>query len=163
MPPNQDWNTYFMNLAHYASYMSRDPDTRVGAVIVSANNDVVSTGFNRFGQGVEESERRWRRPAKYDYVTHAEVCAIAGAARRGVSTDECTIYLTMAPCLSCTKLIMAAGIHGIVADRLLDGWTGDQIRAMHLYKEDVRNDIEILSAATCEEADYCTDDEEIPF
>lgn len=49
-------------------------------------------------------------------TVHAEQNAIADAAKRGVSVNGSTAYITHYPCIHCAKLLLAAGITTIVFD-----------------------------------------------
>jgi dCMP deaminase len=99
-----------------AAGRSKDPNTNVGAVIVDDSRSVVSTGYNGFAPGVRDTEGRWQRPMKYEFVVHAEANAIAQAARSGRATRDTIIFVTHFPCKDCAKLIIAAGIKHIVVD-----------------------------------------------
>lgn len=102
-----NWSTYFMRIAETVSIKSKDPNTRVGAVLVDRDMRIVSTGFNGFPPGVTESADLWQRPTKYSKVVHAEANAILYGRRdfRG-----CYLYTTLQPCCECLKLIAGAGI-----------------------------------------------------
>jgi len=104
-----NWNEYFLAIAQTVALKSKDPNTKVGAVI-AFDKRILSTGYNGMVEGAPEI---WSRPEKYDWVCHAEANAIAFAARNGVRTQSSRIFVTHAPCLSCTKLILQAGIKGI--------------------------------------------------
>lgn len=131
------WDQYFMTLATGAALRSKDPNTQVGAIIVDPNRTVVITGFNGFAPGVPETPARWERPYKYDRVIHAEVNAIGRAARAGRATDGATMYCTHFPCNKngCARLIIAAGIHRVVAGASPDGWDDDHILAREMLDE----------------------------
>ena len=58
---------------------SKDPDTKVGAIIVNQENEHVASGYNGFPPGFMDYEDRWQRPIKYDFAVHAEVNAICRA------------------------------------------------------------------------------------
>lgn len=111
-----DWPTYFLNIADTVRQKSKDPSTQIGVVIVGSDNQILSTGFNGSPRGVEESDpTRWERPAKYDYVEHAERNAIYNAARHGVALRGCTMYMIglghpAAPCTDCARAVIQAGI-----------------------------------------------------
>lgn len=100
-----DWNNYFLDIATVVSTKSKDPNTKVGAVLVSEDNRIISTGYNGMPAGIEEKPEMWERPMKYDYVLHAELNAIVYANKPGYK-----IYSTMFPCKECAKVIAAAGI-----------------------------------------------------
>jgi dCMP deaminase len=118
-----EWDAYLLGIAEAASKKSKDPKTKVGAAIV-AGTVVVSTGFNGFPRGVDEAPERWERPTKYRFVAHAEANAICNAAREGINTTGCTLYLHgfPGPCIDCAKLIIQAGIGRVVWK---PGWYSD--------------------------------------
>lgn len=114
-----------MNLALTIAKSSKDNSTKVGCVIVDERTDIVSTGFNAFARGVMELPERFERPAKYEWTVHAEMRALATAARRGNRTDGCTLYCTQVPCSICIGPIIDAGIRTIVcpkSDNLAPKW-----------------------------------------
>lgn len=86
---------------------SEDPSTQVGVVLLDQNDTVLSDGWNEFPHGVAP---RWERPAKYDYIEHAERNAIFCAARLGVGTVGATMVCTWGPCISCARAIIQAGV-----------------------------------------------------
>lgn len=108
------WDHYWVSIAEVVKTRSNDPSCQVGAVIVRANNILVSTGYNGFARGVQHHERRLVKepgsPEKLRWMCHAEQNAIYNAARVGVSVEGATIYTTKFPCLICTNAIVQAGI-----------------------------------------------------
>ena len=105
------WISYFINVANVIATKSKDPNTKVGCVAIDINSKrILSTGYNGFPAKVEELPQRWERPTKYDYVIHSEANAIAAAARFGISLDGAALFVTMRPCVDCSKIIAAAGI-----------------------------------------------------
>ena len=85
----------------------KDPNTKVGAIIVDANNKQVSMGYNGFPPGLKDYKYRWERPEKYRWVVHAEINAICNADR---SVRKCKIYLPFWPCDRCVLILAGAGI-----------------------------------------------------
>lgn len=97
---------------------SDDPDTQIGAAILTASG-VWITGTNTFTKGVEQTEDRIVRPLKYTYIEHAERNAIYSAAKYGYSLDGATLYLfgmgpPTAPCVECARAIVQSGIIRVV-------------------------------------------------
>ena len=94
-------------------------DTQIGAVIVGKDKEIVSTGYNSFPRGIDDNIReRQERPEKYFWFEHAERNAIYNAARIGVSTKGCTMYLSCGvPCSDCARGIINAGIVRIFCER----------------------------------------------
>lgn len=113
------WDEYFMGVAILASMRSKDPNTQVGACIVSQDNKILSMGYNGFPIGCSDDEFPWSREAegldsKYLYTTHSELNAILNY--RGGSLEGATIYVTLFPCNECAKAIIQSGIKRIVYD-----------------------------------------------
>jgi Deoxycytidylate deaminase len=103
-----------MGFAQHAARKSKD-STKVGAVLVGPNREVLLTAFNGPPIGVSDFEERFERPMKYDFASHAEANLIAFAARRGIRTEGCTVYSTHMPCASCARTLIQAGIVKVVA------------------------------------------------
>ncbi len=111
------WDRRFLELAKHISTWSKDPSTKVGAVIAEADSKrVVSLGFNGFPAGVEDSEDRLGdRAVKYEMVVHAEQNALLFAGDRA---KGCVLYVTpLAPCARCAVIIIQAGISRIVSPK----------------------------------------------
>lgn len=147
-----NWINMFFEMCEVVSKKSKDPSTKVGCVITGSNNSVISTGFNGFPIGVEDSlvdlsndkinkSKRYERPEKYSWTAHAEENAIAFAARNGVSTNGATLYVNrMMPCTRCTRLIIQSGIKKIVVlidvpEETLKRWKEDNDIAGQMLKE----------------------------
>lgn len=110
-----DWDERFFQLAQYIGSWSKDTSRGLGAVITTKDNRIVSVGYNGFPSGSNDTiEERYERPQKYDYTEHAERNAIYNAARIGVATMGCTIYVAWFPCVKCTRAIIQSGIDRIV-------------------------------------------------
>lgn len=111
------WDEYFMGIAHLSAMRSKDPNTQVGACIVSKENKILSMGYNGFPNGCDDDEFPWERDgdladSKYAYVTHSELNAILNY--RGGSLEGTKIYVTLFPCNECAKAIIQAGIKELV-------------------------------------------------
>jgi dCMP deaminase len=128
-----NWNEYFFNMIEVVRSKSKDKNTKVGAIIVTPDNSIVSTGFNGFPRGVkdehihigrpykkqchnEEIDKRYSRPDKYLWTEHAERNAIYAAAKRGIPLEGCKIYINWYPCADCCRGIIQCGIRTIVID-----------------------------------------------
>jgi dCMP deaminase len=108
MKSGYKWHKRFMDLAEHVAQWSKDPSTKVGAVLVNYNRIVIGVGYNGFPRGVEDTEERYAdRPTKYALVVHAEMNAIANATE---SVKGSTLYVTLAPCNECMKMIAQHGI-----------------------------------------------------
>ena len=111
------WDEYFMGVAHLASFRSKDPNTQVGACIVSEDNKILSIGYNGLPKGCSDDEFPWSRDGeqldtKYPFVTHSELNAILNY--RGGSLEGSKMYVTLFPCNECAKAIIQAGIKDLV-------------------------------------------------
>lgn len=113
-----NWDKYFRQIAHTVKLKSKDNRTQIGAVIVGKNNEIVSTGYNSFPRGIDDNRpERQERPEKYFWMVHAETNAIVNAARIGVSTNGCAMYVTCGiPCADCAKSIINAGITTLICE-----------------------------------------------
>lgn len=109
--PSKD--EYFMGFARHAATRSKD-STKVGACLVGPSGEVRLTGYNGPPIKVVDTPTRFERPHKYLYVSHAEANVIAFAARQGIRTEGCTLYVTHHPCAACTRTIIQAGIREVV-------------------------------------------------
>jgi dCMP deaminase len=69
----------------------------------------------------EVLSNRWERPAKYQWVEHAERNAIYNAARMGIPLKGCTAYITLAPCADCTRALIQAGISAVYGPAFPEG------------------------------------------
>ncbi len=112
------WEQYFRSIANQVKMKSKDENTQIGAVIVGSDNEIVSTGYNSFPRGIDDNvDSRQERPEKYFWFEHAERNALYNAARIGVSTKGCTMYLTCGiPCADCARGIINSGISKIVCE-----------------------------------------------
>ncbi|MGN0425076.1 MAG: deoxycytidylate deaminase [Acetatifactor sp.] len=113
------WDEYFMGVAHLSGMRSKDPNTQVGACIVSSDNKILSMGYNGFPNGCSDEEFPWSREGealdtKYLYVTHSELNAILNY--RGGSLEGTKLYVSLFPCNECAKAIIQAGIKTVVYD-----------------------------------------------
>ena len=113
------WDEYFMGIAVMSGMRSKDPNSQVGACIVSNDNKILSMGYNGFPIGCADDEFPWAREGdpldtKYLYVTHSELNAILNY--RGGSLEGAKIYVTLFPCNECAKAIIQSGIRTIIYD-----------------------------------------------
>ena len=107
------WDAYFMKMAHFVASKSKDQSIRVGCVLVSKNNTIISTGYNGFPRGIDEEEyhtERYEPPEKYFWTEHAERNAVYNAALNGVKTQYARAYSTSHPCADCARAFVQAGV-----------------------------------------------------
>ena len=109
------WDEYFMGVAKLAAHRSKDPNTQVGACIVSPDDIIISTGYNGMPKGCSDDEFPWGREGaetKYPYVVHAELNAILNANGRDLRGSR--VYVALFPCNECAKAIIQSGVKEVV-------------------------------------------------
>lgn len=106
----------FLPIAAAVAKMSKDPRTKVGAVVVSDDGTILSVGYNGFPRGVNDDPLRYAdREVKLRLISHAESNAIAQAARHGVRLEGASLIVTaLYPCSSCAKQIIQSGIKRVL-------------------------------------------------
>lgn len=106
------WITHFSDMAKLISTMSKDPSKKIGVVIVDEHNRVVSTGFNGFPRGVEDSQERLEnKDYKRAITLHAEENAILYAKQ---DLTGCDMYIYgLPPCAHCAAMIIQSGIKNV--------------------------------------------------
>ena len=114
-----NWDEYFMSIAKLTAGRSKDPNTQVGACIVSNDNRVLSTGYNGAPNNFDDNEFPWAREGnpldtKYMYVCHAEANAIDNFRGYKKEFEGARIYVDLFPCNECAKLIIQSGIKEII-------------------------------------------------
>ena len=112
-----NWDEYFMGIAHMSAKRSKDPNTSVGACIVSPENRILSVGYNGMPRGCSDDEYPWEREGddldtKYFYVCHAELNAILNYS--GTCLKGSRVYTTLFPCNECTKALIQAGVSEVI-------------------------------------------------
>ena len=134
------WPRRFLDLAEHIAGWSRDPSTKVGAVLVDNEKRLLATGYNGFPRGVRDlPERLADRDAKLRMTVHAEQNALLTALRHGVSVLGATCYVTRPPCGSCAAALIQAGVVRVVhppADpEFARRWADDLSAARTLFAE----------------------------
>lgn len=105
------WEETFMEIARVISKRSKDPHTKVGAVLVK-NNCIIGTGYNGDPRNFTY-KFDWTTKEKYKYVIHAEMNAVANACYNGCEIKGSSIFLTLSPCNECIKLLVQFGIKNV--------------------------------------------------
>lgn len=138
-----NWTDYFREIAQVVAKKSKDKKTHIGAVIVGIDKEIVSTGYNSFPRGIDDNvPERQERPEKYHWFEHAERNAIYNAARIGVSTKNCTLYLShWFPCVECTRAIIQSGITILYCEPI------DEKSANPKYDESFKRSLQMLNEA----------------
>ena len=150
-----DWDTYFMDIAHVVKSRSNCCRRNVAAVIVK-DRRIISTGYNGTPRGVRNCCDGGCARCHSDVpsgsglgeciCSHAEENSITQAAYHGISTKGATIYVTLSPCLMCSKMIINAGIREVVYDeeysvteqtRAILAESGVVLRKLHGYRRTV--------------------------
>ncbi len=109
----------YMEIAEVIAKRSHDAETKVGAVLVNNESGaIMSTGYNGYVRGADDSTLPNTRPDKYEYILHAEDNLIANAARHGISTKNCMLVCTMSPCKHCMRMLVNCGVVGVIAKEL---------------------------------------------
>lgn len=111
------WDEYFMGIALLSGERSKDPNSQVGACIVSPDNKILSIGYNGFPVGCSDENLPWDREGefldtKYPYVCHGELNAILNYT--GTTLKGSRIFVGLFPCNECTKAIIQSGIKEII-------------------------------------------------
>ncbi len=113
------WDEYFIGIAQLTSMRSKDPNTQVGACIVSSDNRVLSVGYNGAPNGFDDDEFPWAREGepidtKYPYVCHSELNAILNFRGNMRDLQDARIYVHYFPCVKCSQAIIQAGIKEVI-------------------------------------------------
>ena len=117
--PIPSWDETFMHEAYWWARRSKDPRTKIGAVLVlPGDRDPISHGYNGFARDVNDNEMsRWDRPEKYEWIVHAEDNAVLNCARKGQSSKGSIMYTQGVPCTRCTDACIQGGIVEIVVHK----------------------------------------------
>ena len=115
------WDEYFKEIVMVTSKRSPCERLQVGCLLVN-DNRIISQGYNGFFPGCphESIVRNNHEQA----TVHAEQNAITDCAKRGVSCEGSTAYVTHYPCIICTRLLLAAGIKQV---KYLDDYKNDDL------------------------------------
>lgn len=129
------WDLRFMEQASLVSYWSKDPSSKVGAVIVDEKNRVASQGFNGPPRGVEDSGSV-ARDVRLRRTIHAEMNAILFA-RKDLS--GASLFCTHMPCSNCAAVIIQTGISRVVvlppAEDFAKRWESDIREAQSMFRQ----------------------------
>lgn len=112
-----NWDEYFMGIALLSCERSKDPNTRVGACIVSIDNKILSIGYNGAPTGFDDDkDMPWDRDGnpletKYLYVCHSELNAILNTKN---DLKNSKMYVALFPCNECAKAIIQSGIKEVI-------------------------------------------------
>ncbi len=140
-----DWDTYFMQIAEDVAARSTCDRAMVGTVLVREKR-ILTTGFNGSPASLPHCDEIGHLLIDGHCVRtiHAEANAVIQAALHGVSTKGCTCYVTHFPCLTCTKMLLNAGVVRIVYENdyrvdenALEFLTNSGVEIVHLDRTKV--------------------------
>lgn len=126
---NLDSDYIFMNLALKQAQKAFEHDeVPIGALVVGAKGNVLGKGYNQIEK-------------KRQQAAHAEVIAICKANKKinDWRLDNCTLYVTLEPCMMCMGLIRLSRISRVVygTESKLFGYQLDKKGQYSLYKKDI--------------------------
>ena len=104
------WEEYFKDLVNLTAKRSSCERLNVGCIFVKENR-IIAQGYNGYIAGCEH--KMLMRDNHNIATIHAEQNTITDCAKRGVSSDGCTAYITHYPCYNCMKLMVSCGINSI--------------------------------------------------
>ena len=108
-----EWDAFFMDMALRVGGLSKDPDRKVGAVLVSPDRRQMSIGFNGFPPETDDLPSLLAdRDFKLANMVHAEVNCLRQAP---FQLEGCALYITRFPCNRCAERIVASGVRRVVA------------------------------------------------
>ena len=132
---DKKWDLSFMEIASIFANRSSCVKRKVGAVLVK-DLRILSTGYNGTPSGLCNCDEIFKNPTDlkdgtlpngikithHDFAEqfeiHAEQNCLSFAAKNGVSTKDCTLYITTAPCVNCAKIIIASGIKKVIYNEI---------------------------------------------
>jgi dCMP deaminase len=107
MSKRPSWDIYFKNIVELTATRSSCNRLHVGCLLVK-NNRIISQGYNGFLPGAPHTSIVINNHEQS--TVHAEQNALCDCAKRGVSCDGSTAYITHYPCINCSKLLIASGV-----------------------------------------------------
>lgn len=118
-----DRDSRYMGQAWIIAAFSKDPNTQVGAVIVTDCNAPLGSGYNGPPSKIDDDSFSWERPpkdnpealSKYDVIRHAEINAIDYSFMSPTNDfSDCTLYVTSLPCPKCMLEIVSNNFGKVV-------------------------------------------------
>ena len=116
-----NWDEYFAKIVSVTAERSSCHRLHVGCLLVK-NNRIISQGYNGHLPGCKHESIV--RNNHEQATVHAEQNAICDCAKRGVSCEGATAYVTHYPCIICCRLLLASGIKQI---RYLEDYKNDEL------------------------------------
>jgi dCMP deaminase len=129
-----------MEVARAISLLSKDPSTKVGALFVDQEGGFLTSGYNGFPRGYDDSKMATiSREEKYKIVCHAEINGITQSARQGVSLHGSRVYVCSLPtCIHCAAALIQAGVKEVVIEEValsVERWLPDWEATYDLYRQ----------------------------
>ena len=113
-----EYDKVYMQIAENISSLSYAVNAKVGCIIVSPEQQIISHGWNGMPSGYDNCceyyDENLKRLKTKPEVIHAESNAILKCTKIGTSTKDATLYVTLSPCIDCAKLILQSGIKRVV-------------------------------------------------
>jgi dCMP deaminase len=110
----------YMDLAENLALRSHCVKAKVGAVLTK-DTRIISLGYNGPPAGTHNCDLEWPetgcpRDSKgsCSLALHAEMNAILYASKNNVPIEDCTLYVTLSPCISCARIIYSTGIKKVI-------------------------------------------------
>jgi len=120
VPPERasrpSWDAYFLGIARAVATRATCSRRSIGALLVK-DKMILATGYNGAPAGLRHCDHTGGKDLLNGHCarsTHAEQNALVQAARHGISIDGATLYCCNNPCLTCSKLLINAGVVRIV-------------------------------------------------
>lgn len=113
---SEKWLNRFMKIAEDVSEWSKDPSSKIGAVIISNTGRILATGYNGFSSRFNDTEDLYQnREFKYSRIIHAEMNALINALNYGINIDNSLLFVYGLPvCNECAKIISNTNIKTVV-------------------------------------------------
>ena len=129
------WDNRFMDMAELVASWSKDPSTKVGAVLTTGRK-ILGLGYNGFPAGCRDDMEIYHdRPEKYRRVVHAEVNALLNGTREG----DMALYTTLCPCSQCAAMIINFGVKDVFSpipsEKEKERWGESFLSAVEMFKE----------------------------
>ncbi len=138
-PKRKGWDEYFLDIARLVAERSTCLRRKVGAVLVREKR-ILCTGYNGAPQGMKHCDQVgcWRAQLKIPPGERIEICrgihaeqnALVQAATFGIPVSGATLYCTHAPCITCAKMLINAGVKEfVIADDYPDDFAREFLKA----------------------------------
>jgi dCMP deaminase len=134
-----NWPERYLALADFISGWSKDPSTKVGAVLFRLDGSIISMGYNGFPRGVDDDPALLAdRSVKLKMTIHAEENAILAAVRNGSTVEGASLAVTRHPCSQCAAKLSQAGIQQVyylVDEAFQARWADDVELAQNMFDQ----------------------------